>query len=437
MRYFFCLLLSVFSLTNVSAQRPKQQVFLSDIDNFWVAYDSLRTTTDSARQVAIFTRLYLAKGTPGLRAFQEVKGYEAAEWVGSIRQHPKFWRSIRPATQLAKTGASNLEPYLAKFKKLYPALRPASIYFTIGALRSGGTTQDSMVLVGAELAAGNSQTDISEFTGSTHTFLARHFTSNPFANITLLNVHEYAHTQEHGPGNTVLGQALYEGTCELVAELVTGKKILLPYMTYGPAHKEELKEQFKNEIFTPLITQWFYNQTSAKPSQVPDLGYYMGYTIEKFYYQHATNKQQVIRELLELDYTNDQAVEAFLAKTHYYAQPVDKAALLQAYESRRPTVTRIFPTPSADGLLDASVREIRVEFSVPMSRFTATDYGSGGKAAYPVVTQPGFSADKRSYTYQVALKPGQTYSWVLNGGGFSDENGYPLKRYEVKFRTRQ
>lgn len=71
-----------------------------------------------------------------------------------------------------------------------------------------------------------------------------------------------------------------------------------------------------------------------------------------------------------------------------------------------------------------------------MSRFTATDYGPGGKIEYPIIKQLGFSPDKRSYTYQVELKPGHTYSWVLNGGGFSDENGYPLKTYEVKFRTR-
>jgi hypothetical protein len=36
----------------------------------------------------------------------------------------------------------------------------------------------------------------------------------------------------------VLGQALYEGTCDLVVELVTGQKVQLPYMTYGPAHEE-------------------------------------------------------------------------------------------------------------------------------------------------------------------------------------------------------
>jgi hypothetical protein len=431
------LFISLLSFTAALAQQSKQRVFSSDIDRFWTAYDSVRTTSDSLRQVAIFTRLYLVKGTPGLRALQQVEGYTAAEWVGSIRHHPKFWNSIRPSTQLAKSGAQNLAPYLTKFQQLYPSLRPASIYFTIGALRSGGTTKDSLVLIGAELETGNPQTDISEFTGNDRAFLASVFARNPFDNIIPLNVHEYVHTQEHGPGNTVLGQALYEGTCDLVTELVTGRKVPLPYMTYGPAHEAELKERFKLELFTPNISNWFYNQLN-KPGHIPDLGYYMGYAIGKRYYQQARDKKQVIKELIELDYTNDQAVEAFLTKTRYYPQPLDKAQVLAAYEQRRPVVTRFLPAPNAAGLLDASVREIRVEFSVPMDPNShSTDYGPGGKDAFPVVKQPGFGSDKQVYTYQVALQPGHSYSFVLNGGGFQDENGYPLQQYEVKFRTRE
>lgn len=431
-----CLFISILNFTVAFGQQPKQRVFSSDIDRFWLAYDSVRTTSDSLRQVAMFTRLYLAKGTPGLRAFQQVEGYTAAEWVGSIRRHPKFWNSIRPSTQLAKTGAQNLAPYLAKFKQLYPALRPASIYFTIGALRSGGTTKDSLVLIGAELETGNPQTDISEFTGKDHAFLASVYARTPFQNMVPLNVHEYVHTQEHGSGNTVLARALNEGTCDLVVELVTGKKVQLPYMTYGPAHEAELKERFKLELFTDNISNWFYNQLD-KPGHISDLGYYMGYAIGKRYYQQARDKKQALKELIELDFNNDYAIEAFLTKTHYYPQPLHKAQVLAAYEQRRPVVTRFWPAPDAEGYLDAAVREIRIEFSGPMDPGGhSTDYGSGGKAAFPVVKQPGFGADAHFYTYQVALQPGHSYSFVLNGGGFQDEQGYPLKQYEVKFRTR-
>ncbi|UOQ77024.1 hypothetical protein MUN84_21580 [Hymenobacter sp. 5516J-16] len=45
-------------------QHTKQQVFTADIDRFWVAYDSMRTTTDSLRQLSYLNRLYLAPGTP-------------------------------------------------------------------------------------------------------------------------------------------------------------------------------------------------------------------------------------------------------------------------------------------------------------------------------------------------------------------------------------
>jgi hypothetical protein len=37
-------------------------------------------------------------------------------------------------------------------KVVYPELRHAKIYFTVGAMRSNGTTLDSMVLIGSEFA---------------------------------------------------------------------------------------------------------------------------------------------------------------------------------------------------------------------------------------------------------------------------------------------
>ncbi|GAA4033534.1 hypothetical protein GCM10022409_17270 [Hymenobacter glaciei] len=270
------LLLCLFNLATARAQSTKPRVYFSDIDNFWVAYDSIRTTPDSLKQLQYLNRLYIGKGTSGLRAFMAVKGYTAGEWVSSIRRHPRFWQSIRPSTQLAKTGARGLEPYLRKFKKLYPALRPAAIYFTIGALRSGGTTQDSLVLIGAEIATGGPETDISEFTPAEKSFLARAYSRNSAEHSVLLNVHEYVHTQEKGPGETLLAQALYEGVADFVAELVTGQRPSFPYMAYGPRHEPALKAKFKVEMFYPDYAVWLYDQQSPDPWHVPDLGYYMG-----------------------------------------------------------------------------------------------------------------------------------------------------------------
>ena len=432
-RIYTTFFFTFFTLSFAFGQEKEQKVFTSDIDNFWVAYDSIHTTTDSLKQLQYLQALYIDKGTPGVQGFMEAKGYTAEQWVTSIRSYPKFWNSVRPNTLLAKSGAQGLEPYLKKLKKLYPALRPAGIYFCIGVLSSGGTTQDSMILIGAEIATGNSSTDISEFPESTQKFLSRVYKGEPFKNIIPVNVHEYVHTQQKGLGSDLLGRAILEGTCDFVAELVTGITMPLSYMEYGPKHEAELKQKFKAEMFEPGIGNWFYNQQAAQP----DLGYYMGYAICKAYYKQAKNKQQAIKDMIELKYDDAAAVEAFLAKSKFYQEPIRKAELQKAYEARQPVITRISPLSGPDSLIDASVQEIRIEFSAEMDRFTATDYGTGGKEQFPVVAQPGFSADKRTYVYKVRLEPGREYSFRMNGGGFRSLDGYPLNTYEVRFRTKK
>lgn len=435
---FYLVLLCLLGLSSARAQSIQPQVFFSDIDNFWVAYDSIRTTPDSLRQLRYLNRLYIGKATPGLKAFMKAKGYVPADWVGAIRRYPKFWNSIRPNTLRVKTKAQAVGPYLKKFAALYPALRPAAIYYTIGALQSGGTTQGSMVLIGAELAAGTPATDLSEFPPSVRTSRASYFNSLPLDNLVVLNLHEYVHTQEKGPPeNNLLGQALYEGTCDLVAELVTGKLPQLPYTAQGPRREPALKAQFKADMFAPYIGNWFYNQVSDDPNHVPDLGYYLGYAICKAYYQRAPNKRQAVKELLELDYTNENAVEALLRQSAYYPNLPSKAQLLQAYENSRPVVTRITPAITADDLVDAATTEIRVDFSTVMSPYTGTDYGPGGKDQWPMAGRGVFSADKKSFIYKVALQPGHAYGFVINGGGFRSADGRPLKTYEVRFKTRQ
>lgn len=145
-----------------------------------------------------------------------------------------------------------------------------------------------------------------------------------------------------------------------------------------------------------------------------------------------------MREMIELPFDDDAAVEGFLARSRYYAGDLDKAALLRAYEARRPTVTRVAPV-AADGTVDAAATEMRVEFSAPMSRYTGIGLGAGGRPAYPITARVGFSPDRRTYTVRVALQPGRTYAFVLEGrgdGGFSSADGYPLRPDTVQFRTK-
>lgn len=417
------------------AQKKENTVVTRDIDNFWTAYDSIRTTTDSLKQIAYIQKLYIDKGTPGLKAFMAAKDYTAASWVASIRKYPRFWNSIRPNTQKVKGLEAEFDPYIKKLKSLYPELRPANIYFTIGALRSGGTTQNGRVLIGAEMATGNAQTDISEFKGNMYKFLNTYFITDPIKNIVALNIHEYVHTQESHYGYNLLSQAIYEGTCDFVTQLITGKTMPLPYMEYGAKHEAEIKEKFKTEMYMPWWNKWLYN-SAADGKMVPDLGYYMGYAICRSYYNNSPNKKLAVKQMIELNYTDSVAVEDFLNRSKYFNEGLDKQTLLKAYDAKRPYVVKLSPFNNGDTLVDASMKEMRLEFSAPMDRYTAIDYGALGKDHFPITGHLVFAADKRSIAYQVTLKPDTEYELVVNDG-FRSLDGYPLKTYRIKFKTRK
>jgi hypothetical protein len=252
----------------------------------------------------------------------------------------------------------------------------------------------------------------------------------------LTNTHEYVHTQEKEPGDNLLAQCMYEGVCDFVAELVIGQTPELPAYTYGPAHADSLKAQFKVEMFRPAWRRWLYN---FPRNGVPgDLGYYMGYSICRAYYQQAANKKQAIKEMIETDFADSTAVEAFLGKSAYYPAPIDKQALLKAYNDRRPYVTKITQFANGDTAVDSSLKVLRVEFSAPMSPHgVSIELGPGGRDQNPIVGREGFSADKKSITFLIALKPDHPYGFILSDGSFRSEDDYPLVPFEVTFKTKK
>src|SRR5688572_20131821 len=153
--YFIMILITGFQ---TYGQNAASSVSTVDIDNFWIAYDSIRSTSDSMQQLQYIQKLYIDKGTQGLHAFMEARDYSAGRWVMLINRYPKFWNSIRPHTLAVQSKAKLIDSSIARLQLLYPSLRPAHIYFTIGGLRSGGTTTNDMVLIGTEIATGTAAT---------------------------------------------------------------------------------------------------------------------------------------------------------------------------------------------------------------------------------------------------------------------------------------
>lgn len=414
------------------AQNKNQKVYTVDIDNFWIAYDSCQTTADSLKQLNIIQTLYVDKGTEGLKAFMEARDYTPELWVSLIRRYRKFWNSIRPGTLAVKSTASEIEQSIKKLKQLYPGLKKARMYFTIGGLRSGGTPMNDMVLIGAEIATGNASTDVSEFPDK---WLEGVFKSHETSNLVPLNIHEYVHTQQKGSTQNLLGQAIREGACDFITELVVGKTLQNNYLIYGRQHEATLKDQFKVDMFNSAYGNWLYNGSSAK--RVADPGYFMGYAISKAYYNNLQDKKKAIKNIINLDYSDTVAVENFLANSKYYTEPINKQQLLQYYQARQPYVVKLEPFNNEDTLVDATIKEMKIVFSAPMNKKGfSIDYGKRGKGYSPLKGVVGFSDDATSFVLKLELKPDHEYEFIITGRSFESAEGFPLKPLEVKFKTK-
>lgn len=307
------LVLSVISLQRSIGQETATNVSFTDVTNFWTAYDSINDLKNTDTQIELMKRLYIKKASPGLLAFMDVRNFDEKAMVKAINQYPKFWNSIRPNTLQIMQKKQPIDRNIKKFKEIYPGYREAQIYFCISPIRSGGTTQDSLVLIGTEIATGNQFTDVSEFPDKR---LENFFKTQKMDNVVPFTIHEYVHTQQKTEGNTLLGQSIYEGACDFITELVLGKDLQHAYLIYGKKHEEVLKKSFKKEMLGTDLGNWLYNGSNAE--QVGDLGYFMGYAICWAYYKNARNKQVAINEIIELDYSDTRTLQHFLKKSKYF-----------------------------------------------------------------------------------------------------------------------
>lgn len=293
--------------------QSEQKVFTSDVDNFWTAFDSVQTIHEQDRQIQAMQSVYIDRGTNGLREFMKLRNFDAATLVESIHKYPGFWTSIRPNTLTIRQSEPLIESYIQKFKTLYPELREANIYFTITAIRAAGTTQDSLVLIGSEIALGDKTTDVSEFPDRR---LANFFHSQNTGNIIPVVIHEYVHTQQKPEGKILLAEAIYEGACDFITELILGRPLENSYLVYGRKNETALKQQFKKDMFSEDLSHWLYNGATSKT--MGDLGYFMGYSICKSFYRHAQDKSAAIKAIIQLNYVDQAEVTGFLRESGYY-----------------------------------------------------------------------------------------------------------------------
>jgi hypothetical protein len=426
------LLVCLVIFNTVVAQTPSSTVVTTDTDNFWSAYDHITSTTDSSQQYEFLDRLFISIGTPGLKAMMAARSYTNKSYIDAIQTYPLYWSSIRKSMLGAQHYSKEIAKNVSKLKTLYPALKPAKIYFTVGAFKSGGTTMDSLVLIGTEIAMADQHTDFKEFDDK-QPGLARYLKTYPVDILVFTNIHEYVHTQQRTTvAPNLLGQCILEGVAEFIAEKATGKSSTAPALNYGKFNKLRIEEVFCGVMFNASNGFWLYSNVENEFNQ-RDLGYYVGYAICEAYYNKASKKAAAIQEMIELDYSDKDDLITFAEQSGYFKKSV--VDLAKKYEASRPTVTAISPV-NANQLISNSVTRITVNFSEPMDkRFRNFEFGPLGKENLLIIKKmSGFSDDGRTLAFDVELESNKHYQ-LLIGPGFRNLKGVALKPYLIDFIT--
>jgi len=390
-------------------------------------------TSDTVVQHQLLQELFLEKGTPGLSAIMEARNYTPQSYVDAINNHPKFWQSVRANTLKASSLSAKMEDGVERLRKIYPNLKPAKIYFTMGAFRTPGTTMDSLVLIGSELAMTDENTDASEFSDQ-YSHLNGYFKTKPIDNIVFLNVHEFVHTQQITTiGDNLMTQCLYEGVAEFVAEKAMNQPSSTSAIAFGKANAAAIKEAFWKEMFQYSYRNWLWNDTSNQ-FKMRDLGYYVGYAISNKHYQNTDDKNQAIKDLIEVDYQDNDAVASFVDQTQYFDKSVVEAKNI--FESKRPQVIDIQSFKNNSKEVNSSIKTITATFSEPMSKETrGFEYGPLGEDhVLRVQNFIGISEDGKSVSFEVEMEPNKKYQLELSHR-FTNEAGIPMKPYLIDFET--
>ncbi len=294
MRRQLILLIFIISTFKINASK----IYTSDVTNFWTAYDSIQTTNSHSQKIKFISDLYIKNATNGLQDFIAAREFSAEEWIRIIDAFPKYWKSVRPQTLSILKDIEALENLSKKFKEIYPDFIEPEIYFTIGCLRSGGTTTTGRILIGAEIGAADNSTDASEL----NSYLKNAFKAN--SSIVQLVAHEMNHTQQiESPDslNTLLSQTIKEGSCDFIAELVINRQYVAPHTNYGLTHTKVLLKEFYKNKDQIAFDNWLYNGNKSKKKPA-DLGYYIGYEICKTHYENSTDKSNAIKEIIQLNW---------------------------------------------------------------------------------------------------------------------------------------
>lgn len=263
------------------------EIVTSDLDHFWNALDKAGPEV----RADVLDQYYLKPGSKGIKGFipRRIKSAENLAMV--IKSHPKYYNSIKPSVDSIAHMKDQIIKSLVKLKDYYPDAVFPPVYFVIGALSSGGTSSDDGLIIGAEMYGLTSKTPKEELGDWLKTVI------KPVNQVPHIVAHELIHFQQNYGDGTLLEASIKEGSCDFLAELISGKHINGHVHEFANPKEKELWLEFRERMDKKDYTGWLYSSSKGRPS---DLGYWMGYKITKAYFDQALDKKEAVKDILNI-----------------------------------------------------------------------------------------------------------------------------------------
>jgi hypothetical protein len=258
-----------------------------DADRFRHVVARLASVTDS---VALLDTGYVAKGSPGLRAYRARYPLSAQGLVAAIRRFPDDYSRIGDRVEWLRARKDSLALVVARYTKMVPTAVVLPVYFVVGEHHGVNSGSEAGPLLSVENGAARvSRPNVYELLAHEMTHIQQ------FSAVGLARYRELYTTRP-----SLLGGVVREGIAEFFAELVVGRVSQAVAQTYFREREEEVWRQFLSELCRKDNGEWMGGRPSD-PKRPSSVGYALGAAIARSFYSRSEDKGAALAELLRSD----------------------------------------------------------------------------------------------------------------------------------------
>jgi len=292
-----CMVFAVIAMTlcgfTAMTRNPDQaEIVTTDVTHFWRAFDDA-AKVPLAERAAVYRKEYFDHASQGLKDFIAYRRVTPESFSQHVEANRAYYIRIRAQIGKVLDQKPVIQAAFRRLKRLYPDIKfPKHVYFVVGPQRGAGMNSDNGIILAAEMFATPP--------GTPYSYNKAYPIFVPFA-----VVHETVHfNQTFQPGDhaTLLQNVITEGSADFIASLTLPEPNLRQFTDrwrYGCPHEAALAARFAADEDMRTTGPWMYNH-HPDTGWPPDMGYWLGYRIDQAFYDHAANKTDAIRAILQV-----------------------------------------------------------------------------------------------------------------------------------------